>query len=109
MTESDAALLERELPKLLRQRATGCCLTGGRIREIDSYLRQYVGVTVDGRQYIYINGFAAALLDDWPSQVDAPRWKTVAFIGCDGGSAFWGALYDPVTRKFSDLAINGSA
>ncbi|AAM41027.1 conserved hypothetical protein [Xanthomonas campestris pv. campestris str. 8004] len=28
---------------------------------------------------------------------------------CDGGAAFWGALYDPQTGAFSEIAINGGA
>ncbi|AAM36619.1 hypothetical protein J155_01899 [Xanthomonas citri pv. citri] len=27
---------------------------------------------------------------------------------CDGGSMFWGALYEPQTGAFSQIAINGS-
>jgi hypothetical protein len=28
-------------------------------------------------------------------------------IICDGGKSFWGVLYDPETRTFSQLAFNG--
>ena len=27
---------------------------------------------------------------------------------CDGGPCYWGALYDPETGRFSELAFNGS-
>lgn len=109
MSLSDATLVERDLGKVQRMKATGCCFVGGRIRDVDLYLRQYAGVIVGGRRYIYINAFAAGLLDEWPEQVVEPQWKRVAFITCDGGRAFWGALYDPETRRFSELSINGSA
>jgi hypothetical protein len=31
------------------------------------------------------------------------------FMVCDGGLSAWGALYDPETRRFSELAFNGVA
>lgn len=110
VTDEDASSLEHDLPKLRRFKANRCCFMGGRIHDLDSYLRQYVGVTIGGRRYIYINAFTAGPLDDRPgSNAAPPRWKEVAFTVCDGGTGHWGALYDPATRRFTELAINGSA
>jgi hypothetical protein len=64
--------------------------------------RQYVGIVVGGRRLIYVNAF--------PSEVaeEDKDWKT-HFLGdiCDGGSSFWGVLFDPATGKFIDLETNG--
>ncbi|OLK76503.1 hypothetical protein [Xanthomonas oryzae] len=65
-------------------------------REFD---RQYVGVMIQGRQLIYINAFK---LPNTPEVKPA----TEAIQVCDGGSMFWGALYDPQTGAFSQIAVN---
>ncbi|WP_349657488.1 hypothetical protein [Xanthomonas sp. 10-10] len=66
-------------------------------REFD---RQYVGVVIQGQQLIYINAFK--LPNDPPVKPAREAIKV-----CDGGSAFWGALYDPQTGAFSQIAVNG--
>ncbi|AZR22613.1 hypothetical protein [Xanthomonas vasicola] len=63
--------------------------------------RQYVGVVIQGQQLIYINAFK---LPNTPEVKPA----TEAIQVCDGGSMFWGALYDPQTGAFSQIAVNGS-
>jgi len=35
--------------------------------------------------------------------------RTEPVLVCDGGDAVWGALYDPATKIFRDLAFNGRA
>ncbi|MCC4634899.1 hypothetical protein ACFFJ4_18080 [Xanthomonas dyei] len=67
-------------------------------REFD---RQYVGVVIEGQQLIYINAFK--LPNDPPVKPAREAIKV-----CDGGSAFWGALYDPQTGGFSQIAVNGT-
>ncbi|APO93663.1 hypothetical protein [Xanthomonas vesicatoria] len=67
-------------------------------REFD---RQYVGVVIQGQQLIYINAFR--LPNDPPVKPAREAIKV-----CDGGSAFWGALYDPQTGGFSQIAVNGT-
>ena len=95
------AALERDLHKLSRLEATGCCLLGGTIRHPEEYFRQYLGLLVGGRQVVYVNAFR--------SVATHPHWQAAAVGVCDGGSDYWGALYEPEARRFSDLAINGSA
>ncbi|AVQ07428.1 TPA: hypothetical protein HH295_17270 [Xanthomonas vasicola pv. zeae] len=63
--------------------------------------RQYVGVVIQGQRLIYINAFK---LPNTPEVKPA----TEAIQVCDGGSMFWGALYDPQTGAFSQIAVNGS-
>jgi hypothetical protein len=96
-----------DLPNLVGQKAKGCCIRGERLREINSYFRQYAGVIVAGRKLIYINAFPASEFDNGPPQIVRSAWKEEPFKACDGGSSFWGVLYDPSRRSFSDLAFNG--
>jgi hypothetical protein len=78
-----------------------CCIRGERLGSVaDSYV-QYVGILQNGHRYIYINGFRT---DDPPA-----NWRDTPVVACDGGSYFWGALYDPAAGRFSDFAVNGSA
>lgn len=59
------------------------------------------GVVIQGQQLIYINAFK--LPNDPPVK---PAKEAIRV--CDGGSAFWGALYDPQTGAFSQIAVNGT-
>ncbi|MFA4578801.1 hypothetical protein P1940_21615, partial [Xanthomonas perforans] len=63
--------------------------------------RQCGGVVIQGQQLIYVNAFK--LPNDPPVK---PAREAIQV--CDGGSMFWGALYDPQTGAFSQIAINGS-
>ena len=95
------AALEQDLHKLSGLKATGCCFLGGRIRHPEEYFRQYLGLVVGGRHVVYVNAFKSAATH--------PHWQAAPVGVCDGGSDYWGALYEPESRRFSDLAINGSA
>ncbi|HEY1588271.1 MAG TPA: hypothetical protein VGG00_00960 [Rhodanobacter sp.] len=94
--------LERHLPQLagLAERQ------GMSPRDVDpkASFRQYLGVIVDNRHFIYVNAIAASDLK--PPYSPDPHIKPV--IVCDGGSAFWGVLYDPDTKTFSQLDANGA-
>jgi len=103
MTAADAEQVEQALRRNSRLKATECCFLGARMRDPDGYYRQYVGVIYEGKRYVYVNAFSMSGMND-------DRWRTRAYNGfCDGGSAFWGVLYDPATRRLSHLAFNGSA
>ncbi len=73
--------------------------TGATVKSPAGYFRQYVGVIVSGRKLIYLNATAEEMT----------YWKTKFVDVCDGGSDFWGAIYDPATHKFSELHKNGNA
>jgi hypothetical protein len=63
------------------------------------YARQYIGFVRDGTNLIYGNFF--------PNTVrGSPRSDRAAVI-CDGGSAFWGIVYDPASGRFTELEFNG--
>ena len=91
-------VMEREFGAVRRLRS-GCCVLGSRISDLsDSYL-QYVGIVANGRKLIYVNAFTGK---------DPPGlWRTHPVMICDGGTGAWGVVYDPGTREFFDLAVNG--
>jgi len=64
------------------------------------YDREYIGFVRNGARLIYGNFF--------------PRRGTAAagepeplVVVCDGGSSYWGIVYDPASGRFSELAFNG--
>ena len=100
--------LESDLPKLAAlkaEMATDRYSASSRTDELENGYRQYVGLVVHGRHVIYINA--------WRSHRSMPGheddWRHKAVNMCDGGSAYWGALYDPSTRSFSNFETNGVA
>lgn len=97
--------LEKDLPKLSKLMPQQCCVKDARLETPGAYYRQYVGVTIRGKKYVYINAFRGS-----PSNADArdkDAWKRKPVQVCDGGESFWGALYDPESGEFSQLAFNG--
>lgn len=75
LDDSDVQQLERDLPHLRRLKARGCCLRGARVDNVDAYLRQYIGLTIKGRRYVYINAFPASAFERWPSTIPLPDWR----------------------------------
>lgn len=101
------AKLEQDLPKLSKLVSKTCCGKGLSVSDPSAYYRQYVGVSIDGHDFVYINAF-----HDHPIYIhpqDRGRWRSEPELVCDGGDSFWGVLYDPATRQFSQLSFNGSA
>ena len=107
ITPEVVAQLERDLPKLSSLVSQTCCGKGMSVSSPASFFRQYVGVKIAGRKYVYINAFR-----DHPIYLrrkDQDLWRSKPVLVCDGGESFWGVLYDPHTREFSQLSFNGSA
>jgi hypothetical protein len=93
-----------------------------RTRWADEYYRQYVGLRYrDGRRTIYINGLAAG----WPMELSErvgqseaggshpyakpDWWRFIAAHVCDGGEFFFGAEYDPVSKRVLSFQFNTRA
>ena len=68
-----------------------------------SYDRQYLGVVVEGRRWIFVNAFTApgSILVEIEG-VDPTR---EIFSICDGHADHWTVLYDPKRRHFPRLII----
>jgi len=105
-SDADIKALEANLPRVQQLRSKQCCNPQARVKDLKNYYRQYVGVVIGNRKLIYINAFAVPLIDITDRK---DRWRREPMLTCDGGSAFWGAVYDPRTKEFSELAFNGEA
>ena len=105
--------LEVRLPQTFVRALRG---QAGRFRPmpepLPTYDRQYAGIVVGGRKLIYINAFPHKMIDfdgtdiaqDWKK---GTTWRHAAVTICDGGPGFWGAVYDPEQKTFTDFQFNG--
>jgi hypothetical protein len=66
-----------------------------------AYVRQYVGFARSGVRLIYAN-FLPEELKYPPAELRARP-----IVMCDGGSVFWGIVYNPATRAFEEPQFNG--
>ena len=76
------------------------------------YYRQYIGIQAGGRHIVYVNGFHRSYIERVTgarpgSTKLTPDWRTRLVNMCDGGSSYFGAEYDPATRKVSNIYFNG--
>jgi len=71
-----------------------------RIDAPDQYFRQYLAVVSKGKKTIFVNALC--------SVAQPPNLRKQLILGADGGKCFWHAEYDPATRTFSNLMVNGS-
>ena len=98
-TESDIQTMESRLSRISRLR-TRSGIVGVRIAHPDRYYRQYLGIIIKNRRFIFIN----ALCDEKPPD----SWRERISDVCDGGCS-WGVVYDVATGAFSYLEMNGVA
>ncbi len=99
--QEDIDRMEKRFARLMRLRSQSCCILRGRIQDVNAYYRQYVGVVIEGRRFIYVNAYAA---EPPTPPSDQPRVHA-----CDGGASYWGTLYDVKKGHFEGLAFNGEA
>jgi len=73
--------------------------------------RQYAGYVIGGKRSIYVNAFPSSVIDF--DHADRAHWADKAthqaVMVCDGGQDFFGALYDPETKTFTQFRFNGFA
>ncbi len=69
------------------------------VERLATYRLQYWGEVQDGKQMIFVNAFCT----------DIPNWRTQQVLVLDGGDCFFNVLYDPATKTFSHLSVNGEA
>jgi len=92
---NNIAELEARLPDVLREQKENYDLDWSRVLSLEK--RQYVGVVRNGKRYVYGNFFPEDESSDWLDH---------AISVCDGGGAYFGALYDLQSGKF-ELSFNG--
>ena len=91
--------MESRFAEIRKLKVLECCILGEKIKNPEGDYMQYAGIVLGGRKLIYINAIPGDPGDSW---------KEKAVVICDGGTA-WGVLYDPKTKTFSSLAVNGIA
>lgn len=89
--------MESRLSRISRLR-TESGIVGVRIENPGRYHRQYLGIVIENRKFIFINAFC----DDKPPEY----WRETIVDVCDGGCS-WGVVYDVATGEFSHLEMNG--
>lgn len=100
-TKADIDGLETNLSQVSSLQAENWKSPKIRIEHPEKYFRQYVAIIQSGKRKIYVNAFC--------EREDLAQWRKHLVIVDDGGTCFWQALYDPATKKFSHLRINGRA
>jgi hypothetical protein len=100
-TAEDIAQLEADLPAFLRTAQNPWLRPDPPIwdREPD-YMRQYLGIVENGNEIIYANFFCD------PHDFD---WRSAYYFVNDGGDCYFQVKYNPQTREFFDLSVNGEA
>ena len=98
-TQKDIQTIESRLQRIARLR-TRSGIIGLQIKHPARYYRQYLGIIINNRKFIFVNAFC----DD-----TAPEfWREVLIDACDGGCS-WGVVYNVATGRFSHLEMNGVA
>jgi hypothetical protein len=73
--------------------------------DADRYGLQLGGVVLNGRRFIYVNGLVRYLIGIGHSG-DSTWWRRNAVVACDGGSEFFGILYDPSADTLGYIDFN---
>jgi hypothetical protein len=106
----DAAVirqLEAALPAALQDALNRKTPANSVRLDASDYYRQYGGLVTGGRRIVYVNGFhrkALDLLAEFPK--GAMSWQTSPVVVCDGGWWYFGAEYDPSTRRAGLVTFN---
>lgn len=101
--EKDIQAIELKFKKILRLKTPN----RQTVSNLDKFAFQYLGLTIDGKRFIYVNAFCIGNeADDSKFQMHE-KWRTDPIVMCDGGDCYWGVLFDLKKLKFKDLSING--
>src|SRR5258705_10874344 len=95
LSQANLAKLENNFKKILKLKSSSCGIPNASLKTLDGYLFQYIGVYTGGKRFIYINAFHGKDTKD--------VWKKEPVNACDGGTDFWGVLFDPEDLEFSQL------
>ncbi|HWJ30254.1 MAG TPA: hypothetical protein VNS32_27205 [Flavisolibacter sp.] len=89
--------------KKIQKLKPDCCIgIGWRIADLNYYAFQYLGIILDGNKYIYVNAFPN---QNFREGKEIPLDRLIDV--CDGGTGFWGVLFDVGAGTFSHLSVNG--
>lgn len=96
--QADLAALEVALPQVSGMKAQN--RDPRHINGPDRYFLQFLPIIQHGKRKIFVSASCELPGDEWRHRLQ---------IITDGGECFWQAYFDPTTRKFSNLSINGRA
>jgi hypothetical protein len=72
------------------------------------YYRQYVGLVVDGKRVVYVNGFHRKFLEISTRSGRTPDWRTTPINVCDGAELFFGAEFEVAAGRVENVYFNGN-
>jgi hypothetical protein len=74
------------------------------------YYRQYSGVTIRAKQWVYINGFHRSLLatHGGAAPSDTVQWRSFPVVPCDAGLQRFGVMFDVRKGRFTRLEFTDS-
>jgi hypothetical protein len=95
VTKSLSAAFER-IPPRYRERSPG------------EYYRQYAGFLRGSKRVLYVNGVRKAAVDEMAKfEPESARWTDHPVMMCDGGTDFFGAVFDLETGRVTEFDFNG--
>jgi|GEM_PF-987411 len=117
LTEKDLQILEKNFKKIIQLTPTN--FKKKKIENLQDYVFQYVGISIGGKKYIYINAVVEEVFRDTASSEDRDQgkkkesthfyWEKLKhnpIMVCDGGWYFWGALFRIEDATFTELTYN---
>ena len=75
---------------------------GWQIQDLQPFAFQYLGIILKGKKFIYVNAFPKSRIED-EKEISQDSLVNV----CDGGTDFWGVLFDVNSGNFKNLSVNG--
>ncbi|RYE53453.1 MAG: hypothetical protein EOP48_14370 [Sphingobacteriales bacterium] len=94
--------LHANFRKVQKLKPDCCTAMGWKIQNLQPYAFQYLGIIIKGKKFIYVNAFPKGRVED-VNEIPQDRLVNV----CDGGTDFWGVLFDANTSIFKSLSVNG--
>jgi hypothetical protein len=102
LSQSDVDGLESHLSHIADIPFPNRAYSGSQIPHPEKYFRQYAGIVLNGHKIIYVN----ALCEEAGNKYET-YWREHFVLVFDGGECFWHIRYDPETKRFSELIVNG--
>ena len=96
-SENDKVELERNFSKLEHKQNNF---------KLKNYAYQYIGVIIKEEKFIYINAFSKQVFENYDKS--ETKWESEPIVFCDGGSAFWGVLFNIKKLDFSEQVFGKS-
>jgi hypothetical protein len=97
ISNDDVVNLETALPQISSLTVRGWP-AAIHIDHPEKYFRQYFAVIRGGKKLIYVNAFC--------KEETGHKWRERLFAVSDGATCYWQVFFDPVFKRFYELAFN---